>query len=296
VDSAGGLTDEDDSFRESLPFELRAVREVPAELTCDYRVGGADPSQAFPAQEMIMSQLARPVFCPGGSGIAWDIPDPSRRASCAFAFAAPRRNRRSVLKLTTARPDLGFCVSGIAPDGYIVSVDPEGGARDAGLIDGDVIVSLDGLSLAEFDSTVQRFSYAITDFLGGLNACHGIVASRFYRSPVQLGWRKFTILPLTKQRQNLLIRNSRLAHRQVLKLKGELTLASDDILAMAQSPLLLGLLCEHVRAGNPFPSTIHEVFEKYLDDRFTRDRDRIKRRFGVTPDEARRIAEWTALA
>jgi membrane-associated protease RseP (regulator of RpoE activity) len=29
-------------------------------------------------------------------------------------------------------------------------VDPEGAARDAGLLDGDVIVSLDGLSLAEF--------------------------------------------------------------------------------------------------------------------------------------------------
>jgi hypothetical protein len=131
-----------------------------------------------------MSPLARPVFCPGGSGIAWDIPDPSRRASCAFAFAAPRRNRRSVLKLTTARPDLGFCVSGIAPDGYIVSVDPEGGARDAGLLDGDVIVSLDGLSLAEFDSTVQRFSYAITEFLGGLNhvaasSHHGCIAVLF---------------------------------------------------------------------------------------------------------------------
>jgi hypothetical protein len=48
VDSAGGLTDEDESFRESLPFELRAVREVPAELTCDYRVGGADPFSGFP--------------------------------------------------------------------------------------------------------------------------------------------------------------------------------------------------------------------------------------------------------
>jgi hypothetical protein len=46
--------------------------------------------------------------------------------------------------MMTARPDLGFCVSGIAPDGYIVSLDSEGAAREAGLLDGDVIVSLDG--------------------------------------------------------------------------------------------------------------------------------------------------------
>jgi hypothetical protein len=52
--------------------------------------------------------------------------------------------------MATARPDLAFCVSGIAPDGYLVSVDAEGAARDAGLLDGDVIVSLDGLPLAEF--------------------------------------------------------------------------------------------------------------------------------------------------
>jgi hypothetical protein len=49
--------------------------------------------------------------------------------------------------MTTVRPDLGFCVSGIATDGYIV-------ARDAGLLNGDVIVSLDGLSLAELRASV----------------------------------------------------------------------------------------------------------------------------------------------
>jgi hypothetical protein len=51
--------------------------------------------------------------------------------------------------VTTVRPDLGCCVSGIATDEYIVSVAPEGAAGDAGLLNGDVIVSLDGLSLAE---------------------------------------------------------------------------------------------------------------------------------------------------
>jgi hypothetical protein len=53
--------------------------------------------------------------------------------------------------MTTTRPDLGFCISGHAPDGgYVIKVDFEGAARDAGLIDGDAIVSLDGLPLAEF--------------------------------------------------------------------------------------------------------------------------------------------------
>jgi hypothetical protein len=49
------------------------------------------------------------------------------------------------------KPDLGFIVSSITPEGkYIIKVDSEGPATDAGLLDGDVIVSLDGLSLAEF--------------------------------------------------------------------------------------------------------------------------------------------------
>jgi predicted metalloprotease with PDZ domain len=49
------------------------------------------------------------------------------------------------------KPDLGFCISGVTRDGkHVIAVDCNGPARDAGLLDGDVIVSLDGLSLAEF--------------------------------------------------------------------------------------------------------------------------------------------------
>jgi membrane-associated protease RseP (regulator of RpoE activity) len=49
------------------------------------------------------------------------------------------------------KPDLGFCISGITRDGkHVIAVDRNGLASDAGLIDGDVVVSLDGLSLAEF--------------------------------------------------------------------------------------------------------------------------------------------------
>jgi predicted metalloprotease with PDZ domain len=49
------------------------------------------------------------------------------------------------------KPNLGFCISGITRDGkHMIAVDRNGLASDAGLIDGDVIVSLDGLSLAEF--------------------------------------------------------------------------------------------------------------------------------------------------
>jgi membrane-associated protease RseP (regulator of RpoE activity) len=49
------------------------------------------------------------------------------------------------------KPDLGFCISGIACDGkHVIAVDPNGLASAAGLIDGDVIVKLDGLPLAEF--------------------------------------------------------------------------------------------------------------------------------------------------
>jgi len=49
------------------------------------------------------------------------------------------------------KPDLGFIVSGVTSEGkYIIKVDSEGPATDAGLLDGDVVETLDGLSLAEF--------------------------------------------------------------------------------------------------------------------------------------------------
>jgi hypothetical protein len=48
-------------------------------------------------------------------------------------------------------PKLGFKVTGITADDYpVIEVAPGGAFEDAGLVDGDVVVSVDGLGLLEF--------------------------------------------------------------------------------------------------------------------------------------------------
>jgi len=154
----------------------------------------------------------------------------------------------------------------------------------------------DVLSSTEGDARVHEYSQAIADFLGGMNSCRGIIASRFYRGPSQMGWRKFRILDLSPERQQELIDKAILKVDAADKLKGELAIASDDIQSMGRNPMLLGLLCEHMRLGNEFPTLAYEVFDKYLRFRFNRDADRVLQRFNLQVAELRTNAEEIAFA
>lgn len=153
----------------------------------------------------------------------------------------------------------------------------------------------DILSSVEGDNAITEYSTAINDFLGGFNACRAVLASRFYRGPVREGWTTFRILPLSPQRQHLLIRQAFVNYpARSKKVFDGLAAASDDLLVMARNPMLLGLLCEHVTADKPFPKTSHDVFSAYLGERFARDQARVEGRFGVPVSDlvelARKIA------
>jgi hypothetical protein len=174
---------------------------------------------------------------------------------------------------------------------------------DRGLQDGRWVFLFDSfdeipavLSSTEADAVIQKYSEAISDFLGGLNSCRGIVASRFYRGPSQTGWQKFRILELSAQRQEDLIDKALLSLAVATKLRGELELASNDIQSMAKNPMLLGLLCEHMRLGNDFPTLAYEVFEKYFNYRFKRDAERVMQRFGLATEAIQEEAEQLAFA
>lgn len=149
------------------------------------------------------------------------------------------------------------------------------------------------LSSVEADTKIRNYAEAIDDFLSGFNKCRGIIASRQFRGPKHLGWPRFRILPLESRRWEL-IRKAELEPRIEKELNGRLRIAPQEIQDMTKNPMFLGILCEDMRDGSPFPENTHSVFENYLEKRLTRDADRLQRRFKLTPAEVRTAAEKVA--
>jgi hypothetical protein len=130
--------------------------------------------------------------------------------------------------------------------------------------------------------------------LNGLNRCRGIVASRLFRGPRQLGWPRFQIVQLSSARQTELIRNSGLKKDVRNELSGKLASASGDLQLMAGNPMFLGLLCEHMRSGQGFPRNSHTIFETYVTSRLDRDALRVEQRCQVSIPQLRQAAEAVA--
>ncbi|MBH8564623.1 NACHT domain-containing protein [Nostoc sp. CENA67] len=150
------------------------------------------------------------------------------------------------------------------------------------------------LSSVEADEAIRNYAVAIDDFLSGFNQCRGIIASRQFRGPKHLGWPRFRILPLENDRLKKLIYKAELEQSIERNLIGQLEIAPQEILEMSRNPMFLGILCENMRSGNPFPQNTHSVFESYLEKRLTRDEERLKRRFNLEPPEVRANAEKVA--
>ncbi|MDJ0682746.1 MAG: NACHT domain-containing protein [Xenococcaceae cyanobacterium MO_167.B52] len=149
------------------------------------------------------------------------------------------------------------------------------------------------LSSVEADEFTRSYAEAIDDFLGGFNKCQGIIASRQFRGPKHLGWPRFRILPLEDRRQEL-IRKAQLDLPIEKELISQLRNASQEIHEMTKNPMFLGILCENMRDGSPFPQNTHSIFESYLEKRLTRDQDRLKKRFNLEPSAVRTMAEKVA--
>jgi hypothetical protein len=150
------------------------------------------------------------------------------------------------------------------------------------------------LSSVEADKTIRSYADAISDFLHGMNQCRGVVASRQFRGPGQLGWPRFWILPLSEERRFELIRKGDLGPELASELTGRLGTSPDAIRTMASNPMFLGLLCEHMHSGHAFPNNAHSVFETYIATRLKRDTKRLEQRFNLTPDSIRNAAEAIA--
>ncbi len=151
----------------------------------------------------------------------------------------------------------------------------------------------DVLSSVEADQTIRDYAEAIDNFLSGFNKCRGIIASRQFRGPKHLGWPHFRILPLENRRWEL-IRRAELEPRIEQEITRRLRIAPQEIQDMSKNPMFLGILCDDMKNGSPFPENTHSVFESYLEKRITRDTDRLERRFRLSPAEVRTAAEKVA--
>ncbi|MGW5051192.1 NACHT domain-containing protein [Actinokineospora sp. NPDC004072] len=173
---------------------------------------------------------------------------------------------------------------------------------DRGLAEGTWLFLFDSfdeipaiLGATEADPVIEAYSDAIHDFLHGMNACRGIVASREFRGPPRkYAWPKFQIMPLSWARKVELVEKADLTAAQEAELLDGLRGASAEIYAMSDNPMFLGLLCEHIREGREFPRNAHVVIESYVQERFERDARRIRDIFAVEPAFVRAVAEELA--
>lgn len=151
------------------------------------------------------------------------------------------------------------------------------------------------LSSSEVDDSIQRYRDALYQFLNDLNnTCRGIVASRNFRGPSTYGLATFRITPLSVKRRTQLIKKAELGLETRRAFLAALPTAEDAIQQLVDNPMFLGLLCEQLRDGGPFPTNSYTVFEDYVSRRLERDSPAVQRRFAVTAEQLRATAEEVA--
>lgn len=152
------------------------------------------------------------------------------------------------------------------------------------------------LSSTEADEIIRSYGNAIDDFLHGMNQCRGIVASRQFHGPNYFDWPCFLVLSLSKARRLQLIRKANLKREIETDLIGQIDTANDEIRLMTRNPLLLNLLCEHIKSGYHFPINTYTVFETYVESRLSRDKQRLQQLFKLDSTEIRTVAEKIAFS
>ena len=152
------------------------------------------------------------------------------------------------------------------------------------------------LSSTDADIIIKQYAKAISDFLGGMNQCRGIVASRHFNGPNYTDWSKLRILPLSEVRYRKLIHKHELNPAMERELLQRIVSSDNPLNNFIDNPLFLSLLCDHMKANKTFPENAHSVFESYIETRLKRDESKLYHRFALKPDQLRTTAEQIAFA
>jgi hypothetical protein len=142
-------------------------------------------------------------------------------------------------------------------------------------------------------AAVREYSEAIRQFLDGMGACRGVLASREYKGPSALPWHKFSILPLNKDLQHILVKNSFLNIKEIELVS--LHLAAERS-SLGNNPLFLTLLCRFVKDEGKVPTNDHQLVTSHINRLACREPEYTFKKFSLTPPELLRGAEKIAIA
>lgn len=152
----------------------------------------------------------------------------------------------------------------------------------------------DILASADANEVVTKYANAIYEFLHGMNACRGVIASRLFRGPKTLGGTEFRIAPLDRARRIELLERANLEPKSRRALRLWMDGAPGSMQRELASPMFVGMLCAQARGGFVAPRSAHRVYEDYITRLLARDARRLDERFGVQIDQLRAFAEKVA--
>jgi hypothetical protein len=135
---------------------------------------------------------------------------------------------------------------------------------------------------------VREYSRAIREFLDGMGECRSILASREYKGPEALPWKKFRILPLSKDRQRQLVENSFLDGDKKHLVNQHLAVERSTL---GNNPLFLTLLCRFVKDVGAQPTNDHQLLTSHLQRLSAREPEYILRKYNLSSEQLMEGAE-----
>lgn len=142
---------------------------------------------------------------------------------------------------------------------------------------------------------VRNYSQAIRQFLEGMGECKGILASREFKGPEALPWKKLRILALSGEKQDELISNSFFDNIHMSLVRQHLSRSHSSI---GSTPLFLTLLCRYVRDTNHAPNNDQDILLQHIERLARREPDYLLKKYQLTPEEliigAERLAQLFA--
>ncbi|MFA5825353.1 MAG: ATP-binding protein [Gallionellaceae bacterium] len=138
---------------------------------------------------------------------------------------------------------------------------------------------------------IERYSQALRQFMDGMGACRGVLASREYKGPEALPWQKLRILQLNQQKQDELIDNTYLTNQYKTLVRQHLATVGTGIFG---NPLFMSLLCRYVGDTQKSPANDYDLLLRHIERLAHRDPEYILKKYGL--NEAQLLEGATLLA